>query len=95
MSRFYISQPVRVNCPMSRQHGAETFVIALDFRTPTDSFGNFYTGTQVNLRLPDYIVAMSGVSHAVFEDHELEPIILPGCEEEETQSQPEKEKVHA
>lgn len=84
MSKFYVSQPVRVNCPEmlpghgpSVYHGMETFVTAL--HVPVQSHGiPLYVGTEVNLP-----TSAPGYTHCVFEDHELEPIVPPGLESNE------------
>lgn len=72
MSRFHLMQPVRVVAPASGNHGAETFVTAIEVAvTGCECYD--YVGTEVaipctvNPRFP----------LCVFEDHELEPITPP------------------
>jgi hypothetical protein len=74
MSRFYVGQRVRVNCPVSDCHGAETSIISLNAPGITH-IGGFreYTGHEVAIYLnpPNQHLGL------VFEPHELEPLTPP------------------
>jgi hypothetical protein len=80
VSRFFVGQPVRINCPMSQQHGKQTTVTALEMATPA------FTGIEVDipLRVPFDAsllahVILASYPRCVFEAHELEPILPEGA----------------
>lgn len=72
MSKFFVGQRVRVDCPSSKHHGAETVVTATSVRG-RDKSGYDFTGVEVSLPCSD-----PNWNLCVYETHELEPILPEG-----------------
>lgn len=73
VSKFFVGQRVRVDCPISDAHGQETTVRALDVRGRWD--GQNYRGVQVNIEKKKH---RSVFPYFVFEYHEIKPILPEG-----------------